>query len=62
MAKCIKCGKSGAEYEHKTGGYVCDDCLGSHFTCPDCGRVFDSDDYESGDAGNGFCADCAPNH
>lgn len=62
MAKCIRCGKSGAEYEHYNGGYVCEDCVGSFFTCPDCGRVFDADDFENGDAGNGFCSDCAPNH
>ncbi len=62
MAKCICCGKSGAEYQHYKGGYVCDDCVGRYFTCPDCGRVFDADDYENGDAGNGFCAECASNH
>lgn len=32
------------------------------FTCPDCGRTFAPDDYENGDAGNGFCRECAPNH
>lgn len=32
------------------------------FTCPECGRTFAPDDYENGDAGNGFCRNCAPNH
>lgn len=62
MAKCISCGKSGAMYEHNNGGYVCEDCVGQYFTCPDCGKVFDRDDYQYGDAGNGFCAECAPEH
>ena len=25
MAKCICCGKTGADYLHYNGGYVCDD-------------------------------------
>ena len=62
MAKCICCEMSGAQYEHFDGGYVCDNCVGSYFTCPDCGRVFDRDDYVHGDAGNGFCAECAADH
>lgn len=62
MAKCICCGKSGAEYEHYNGGYVCEKCVGAYFTCPDCGRLFDTDDFEHGDTGTGFCADCAPNN
>ena len=51
MARCINCGNTGAEYQHYDGGYVCESCVGSYFTCPDCGRVFDQDDYENGDAG-----------
>lgn len=62
MAKCIKCGKSGASYQHFNGGYVCEDCIGQYFVCPDCGMAFDVDDYEHGDAGNGFCAECASKH
>lgn len=62
MSKCINCGKSNASVFHKNGGCVCDDCLGEFFNCPDCGRVFDMDDYQDGDAGNGFCAKCAPEH
>ena len=62
MAKCIKCGNEGARYEHFKGGFVCDSCIGTYFTCPDCGRVFDNDDRVNGDAGNGFCADCASDH
>lgn len=62
MAQCICCGKSGAEYIHFGGGYVCESCVGEYFTCPDCGRVFDADDMTNGDAGNGFCADCASEH
>lgn len=59
--KCKRCGKHGS-YFHFDGGWVCDECVGYYFTCPDCGRVFDPDDQEHGDAGNGFCAECAPNH
>lgn len=62
MAKCIRCGKDGADHEHFNGGYVCDSCIGYYFTCPDCGRLFDNDDYEHADAGNGFCYQCAPEH
>lgn len=61
MAKCICCGKTGADYPHYNGGYVCDDCVGAYFTCPACGRVFDINDREHGDNG-GFCAECAPDH
>lgn len=62
MDKCIECGKNNADIFHYNGGMVCDNCVGNYFTCPDCGKVFDLDDYEHGDAGNGFCSDCAPNH
>lgn len=62
MAKCISCGKNNAEYPHHDGGFVCNECIGSYFTCPDCGELFDKDDYDNGDAGNGFCANCAPEH
>ena len=62
MAKCISCGKPGANHQHYDGGYVCDDCIGQYFTCPDCGRLFDLDDYEHGDAGTGYCKECSPNH
>ena len=62
MSKCIKCGAEGAEFFHNRGGKVCNDCVGEFFTCPDCGNVFDRDDYENGDAGNGFCVKCAPEH
>lgn len=62
MEKCISCKKNEGVYDHYDGGYVCDDCLGDFFTCPDCGMVFDRDDYKNGDAGNGFCRECAPNH
>ena len=51
MAKCICCGKTGADYPHYNGGYVCDDCVGAYFTCPACGRVFDINDREHGDNG-----------
>lgn len=61
MASCVKCGCKGAEYERYEGGYVCDDCIGNYFTCPNCGRVFDADDYEHGDAGTGFCVECERN-
>lgn len=62
MAKCIRCGKSGASYEHVDGGYVCDDCIGYFFTCPDCGTIFDKDDVERGDQSSGFCRECTPEH
>ena len=59
---CIKCGDSNADYVHFSGNYVCKNCIGSYFTCPDCGTVYDSDDYENGEQGNGFCAKCASEH
>lgn len=59
--KCISCGGYG-EYMHKDGGYVCENCVGRYFTCPDCGMVFDQDDYANADAGDGFCVKCSPNH
>lgn len=59
--KCKNCGEHGS-CAHFDGGWVCEKCLGFYFTCPDCGRVFDIDDREHGDAGNGFCVECAPNH
>lgn len=59
--KCKSCGKHG-EYIHYNGGWICDDCVGRYFTCPDCGRVFDAEDRVNGDAGNGFCRECAPEH
>ena len=62
MAKCISCGKEGAHTRHFNGGYVCESCIGKYFSCPDCGEIFDLDDYVNGDAGNGFCAKCAPEH
>jgi hypothetical protein len=31
------------------------------FECPGCGREFSKDDYENGDAGNGFCKECTEN-
>lgn len=40
MAKCISCGKNGAEYFHNDGGKVCNNCLGKYFTCPECGLLF----------------------
>lgn len=49
MEKCISCGKSGAEHLHFNGGYVCNSCVGKYFTCPNCGRLFDNDDYKHGD-------------
>ena len=42
----------------EAGNYIGRDA----FTCPDCGRTFAPDDYENGDAGNGFCRRCAPEH
>lgn len=62
MKTCIRCGRKNAEYKHFNGGFVCENCIGDYFTCPDCGIIYDSDDYVHGDAGNGFCAKCAPEH
>lgn len=59
MSRCINCGKSNASVPHNDGGYVCRECIGGYFSCPDCGSVFDQD---TGDAGNGFCTECAPEH
>lgn len=65
MKKCKVCGKDSREttlYQHNDGGYVCKSCMGSFFICPDCGRLFNRDDYENGDQGNGFCKECSPKH
>lgn len=59
MSKCICCEKREGEYQHSSGGYVCNQCIGDYFTCPDCGLLFDQ---ETGDAGNGFCKDCDSEH
>ncbi|WP_161782725.1 hypothetical protein [Clostridium drakei] len=53
MAECVLCVKEGVEYQYSEGGYVCDNCVGSCFTCPDCGLTFP---LETDDAGNGFCS------
>lgn len=65
MKKCKTCGKDARNttmYAHNAGGYICSECIGDFFVCPDCGMIFDRDDYENGDAGNGFCAKCSSNH
>lgn len=62
MKKCKNCGSKDAKYIHQDGGYVCDKCVGNYFTCPDCGTLFDMDDHENGDQGNGFCKKCASKH
>ena len=62
MSKCKCCGKSNANYFHYDGKRVCEDCVGQFFTCPDCGILFDQDDYEHGDQGNGFCKDHYTDH
>ncbi len=62
MAKCNCCGSDKASYPHYDGGYICEACVGHYFSCPGCGRVFEQDDYEHGDAGNGYCSECAPNY
>ena len=62
MSKCKSCGKENANYIHYDGGKVCDKCVGDYFTCPDCGRVFEQDDYVNGDQGSGFCKDCSSDH
>lgn len=59
MANCVKCGKAGAYHFLFAGGCVCNACMGGYFTCPVCGRLFEQDDYENGDAGNGKCRECS---
>lgn len=58
MAICVDCGKKGAEYQYSEGGYICENCVGSHFTCPDCGVVFPDESYDY----SGFCQDCNSEH
>lgn len=65
MEKCISCGKINdqeAMCQHYDGGFVCTGCIGTYFTCPDCGKLFDQNDRVNGDQGNGFCIDCAADH
>ncbi len=59
MSKCILCKKNEGIYFHNDGGKVCGDCMGKYFTCPECGFLFNIDDYENGDAGNGYCKECS---
>ena len=60
MAKCISCGKEGAQYNHYNGGKVCKECAGKYFTCPSCGILYDLDDYEHGDSMiDGKCVKCS---
>ncbi|WP_306542967.1 hypothetical protein [Anaerotignum sp.] len=59
---CKSCGKTGHSfYQHYDGGYVCDACVGAYFTCPSCGKLYDMDDFEHGDAGTGKCVSCEQN-
>lgn len=62
--KCISCKDREGIFEHYDKGpnSVCKNCVGSYFTCPDCGRLFEQDDRVNGDQGNGFCIDCAMDH
>ena len=62
MDKCISCQKNEGVYKHFHGGHVCEKCVGDFFSCPDCGNIFDMDDFDNGDAGNGFCAKDTYNH
>lgn len=62
MSKCKCCNKNDGLYQHFNGGKICEECVGSYFICPDCGRIFDQDDFENGDQATGFCKDCSPNH
>lgn len=61
MAKCINCNEKNASYQHSSGGFVCENCIGSYFTCPDCGILYDRNDVD-GDQGNGFCRNCSEDH
>lgn len=57
---CKRCNKEGTHFhQHFDGGYVCDDCIGSYFTCPSCGMLFDNDDLEHANFSDGKCISCA---
>lgn len=62
MGKCRDCGKTGANciFVEEDGDETCIhmDCAGSHFICPDCGRVFPDSSYDY----NGFCKSCDRAH
>lgn len=62
MDKCKKCRESNAPYFHNDGDNVCNNCVGGYFNCPDCGIVFDQDDFKNGDQGTGFCKACSSEH
>lgn len=62
MAKCIDCGKPGANYiyvdEDENESFICENCVGHHFTCPECGKVYPDSTYDY----NGYCQECDSNH
>lgn len=60
MSKCIICNNNLGEFIFENGK-ICSKCIGNFFTCPKCGTIYAKDDFENGDAGNGFCVKCSQN-
>jgi hypothetical protein len=55
MRKCDVCGKNKAVYEvYGTNKKICNSCTGNFFICPECGTIYEQDDYENGDT-DGVC-------
>lgn len=56
MLKCDICGKEKAVYKvFGTNKNICSNCTGNFFVCTGCGTIYEQDDFENGDNGNGFC-------
>ncbi|MBM7650387.1 hypothetical protein JOC78_003377 [Bacillus ectoiniformans] len=54
---CVLCDQRPGEYNYHTGGLVCESCMSSNDTCPDCGVVFERETMHGA-----YCRECEANH
>lgn len=54
---CVLCEERPGQYNYQSGGFVCENCMSSNDTCPDCGVVF-----RRGTMHGAYCRDCEANH